>query len=98
MAMSTTAVITPMSNPYDNVWNGKFKGPDGGVVDGMDIDTFEVRWDENILQPGQFSAAVVLGNAGSSPNDAELIAVAYIIISFRSDVTSGGTISYLVRG
>jgi hypothetical protein len=24
--------------------------------------------------------------------------VVYIIVSFRSDVTSGGTLSYLVRG
>jgi hypothetical protein len=86
------------SNPYENVWNGKFEGPTGSEVDGIDIDTFQVRWDENILEPDQFSATVVLGNASSSPYDAELIVVVYIIISFRSDVTSGGTISYLVRG
>jgi hypothetical protein len=86
------------SNPYDNVWNGKFRGPDGSVVDGIDIDTFQVRWDADVLNEGDFSADVVLGNASDEPNDAELIMVVYIIISFRSDVTSGGTISYLVKG
>jgi len=86
------------SNPYDNVWNGKFRGSGGGEVDGIDVDTFQIRWDDNILQEGDFSADVVLGNASDDPNDAELIMVTYIIISFRSSVTSGGTISYLVKG
>jgi hypothetical protein len=86
------------SNPYDNVWNGKFIGPDGSVVDGIDIDTFQVTWASGVLQQGDSSAEVVLGNASPDPNDAELIMVVYIIVSFRSDVTSGGTLSYLVRG
>lgn len=86
------------SNPYDNVWNGKFKGPDGSVVDGIDIDTFEVSWASGALEPGDSSADIVLGNASTAPGDAELIMVVYVIVSFRSDVTSGGTLSYLIRG
>jgi hypothetical protein len=86
------------SNPYENVWNGKFLGPDGNVVDGIDIDTFQVSWSSGVLTEGDFSADVVLGNASTSPNDAELIMVVYIIVSFRSSITSGGTLSYLVRG
>jgi hypothetical protein len=80
-------------NPYDNVWNGQSVG----ITPGIDIDTFQVEWDDDVLEKGDTSADVVLGNASDKPGDAELIMLVYIIISFRSSVTSGGTISYLVK-
>jgi hypothetical protein len=83
------------SNPYDNVWNSQSVGLS---ANGIDIDTFQVSWSSGVLQEGDSSADVVLGNASPDPNDAELIMVAYIIVSFRSSITSGGTLSYLVRG
>ena len=79
----------------NNVWNSQSPGLD---ANGVDIDTFHVTWSSGLLQPGDTSAEVSLGNASSDERDAELIMLVYIIISFRSETTSGGSISYLIRG
>jgi hypothetical protein len=81
-------------NP-NNVWNSQSSGLD---ANGIDIDNFDVTWSSGLLEPGDTSAWVVLGNASSNPSAAELIMLVYIIISFRSETTSGGSISYLIRG
>jgi hypothetical protein len=83
------------SNPYDNVWNSQSPGL---AANGVDIDTFQVTWISALLEPGDTAAWVVLGNASPYSGDAELIMLVYIIISFRSSTTSGGSISYLIRG
>jgi len=84
---------TPLSDgtsPYNtnNVWNSNSVGL---TVPGVDIDTFHVTWSGGILESGDTSAQVDLptGNDGFT--------LIYIIISFRSETTSGGTISYLIR-
>jgi len=82
-------------NDPNNVWNSQSTGLDAS---GIDIDNFDITWSSGLLQPGDTSAWVMLGNASSNPSDAELIMVVYIIISFRSDTTSGGIISYLITG
>lgn len=79
----------------NNVWNSQSPGL---AANGVDIDTFQVTWSSGLLEPGDTAAWVVLGNASSNPNDAELIMLVYTIISFRSETTSGGSISYLIRG
>jgi hypothetical protein len=79
----------------NNVWNSQSPGL---AANGVDIDTFQVTWDSELLESGDTAAWVVLGNASSNPYDAELIMLVYIIISFRSETTSGGSISYLIRG
>jgi hypothetical protein len=79
----------------NNVWNSQSPGL---AANGVDIDTFQVTWTSALLEPGDTAAWVVLGNASSNPNDAELIMLVYIIISFRSETTSGGSISYLIKG
>ena len=80
----------PLSNsesPANNVWNSRSPGL---IEDGIDIDTFEVTYPT--IQPGDALAQVDLDTGMDSWN------LVYIILSFYSEVTSGGTISYLVRG
>ncbi len=78
------------TSPYNtnNVWNSKSVGL---AVPGVDIDTFYVSWSSQILRPGDTWAQVDLptGNDGFT--------LVYIILSFRSTVTTGSTISYLIR-
>jgi len=78
----------------NNVWNSQSPGL---AANGVDIDTFQVTWSSGLLEPGDTAAWVVLGNASSNPNAAELIMLVYTVISFRSETTSGGSISYLIR-
>jgi len=81
----------------NNVWNGQSVGL---TASGIDIDNFNVTWDWALghdLEPGKTSAKVSLGNASTNPSDAELIMVVYVIISFRSETTTGGALSYLIR-
>ncbi|NWF78391.1 MAG: hypothetical protein HXY36_07390 [Chloroflexi bacterium] len=82
------------SNP-NNVWNSQSPGL---AANGVDIDTFQVPWSSGLLEPGNTSAWVELGNSSSNPLDGELIVLVYIIMSFRSSTTSGGSISYLIEG
>jgi len=80
-------------NP-NNVWNSQSTGLDAS---GIDIDNFDVTWSSGLLEPDDTAAWVVLGNASSNPSAAELIMLVYIIISFRSETTSGGSITYLIK-
>jgi hypothetical protein len=73
----------------NDVWNSWSVGL---TEDGIDIDTFHVTWGSGLLEPGDTSAEVDLPTATDSWN------LVYIILSFRSETTAGGTISYLIRG
>ena len=84
----------------DNVWNGYPQPPATGLVDGVDIKTFNIKWDTNgngvldsgdLLHPGDTSARIDMPTNDDSWN------LVYIILSFRSSVTSGGSVSYLIR-
>ena len=77
------------SSSPNNVWNSQSLGI--SALGGVDIDTFYVTWASNLLKTGYTSAHINL----PSPGDG--ITLSYIILSFRSTVTTGGTISYLVR-
>ncbi len=78
----------------NNVWNSKSL-----VIseDGIDIDTFYIPWGDPpdyssiFLEPQDTSATVVLQTETDSWN------LIYIIISFRSDAVTGGTVTYLIR-
>jgi hypothetical protein len=61
------------------------------VLDGMDIKTFVILWESGLLSPGATSARIDL------PTQTDQWNLVYIILSFRSSVTSGGSISYLIR-
>jgi hypothetical protein len=59
--------------------------------DGVDIKTFVILWESGLLQPGATSAHIDL------PTQTDQWNFVYMILSFRSSVTSGGTISYLIK-
>jgi len=86
-----------MSNdesPSDNVWNSESPGL---AVPGVDIDTFYIEWDDGIINPADTSAQVDLP-ARSHGSGSDGFNLVYIILSFRSEITTGGTVSYLIRG
>jgi hypothetical protein len=62
------------------------------TADGVDVDTFYITWASNLLQAGATSAEIDLPTLDDSWN------LVYIILSFRSETTTGGTITYLIRG
>jgi hypothetical protein len=57
----------------------------------VDIKTFVILWESGLLQPGATSAHIDL------PTQTDQWNFVYMILSFRSSVTSGGTISYLIK-
>lgn len=73
----------------DNVWNSYSQT--GGAADGIDLKTFTIPWSSGLIHSGDTSARVDVPTAVDSWN------FIYMIISFRSSVTSGGSISYLIR-
>jgi hypothetical protein len=84
---STTSNGNSQSNP-NNVWNSKsFPALNAS---GVDVDTFTVNYP--MIKPGDTSAQVVMYTQTDSWN------LVYMILSFRSSITTGGTMSYLVRG
>ena len=72
----------------DNVWNSYSQT---GLSDGVDIKTFTIPWASGLLNAGDTSARIDL------PTQIDAWNLVYMIFSFRSSVTSGGTISYLIR-
>jgi len=79
--------LSNAKSPWYNVWNSASPGL---TVDGIDIDTFTIEYPT--IKPGDTSAQVDLPTQTDSWN------LVYIILSFRSTITTGGTISYLIRG
>ena len=73
----------------DNVWNSKSLEIS---EDGIDIDTFIVTWGDGLLEAGDTSAQVDMWTDVDSWN------LVYIILSFRSETVTGGTVTYLIRG
>jgi Tfp pilus assembly protein PilX len=80
------------STAPNNVWNGKSTV---FTADGVDVDTFYVPWgsplSNGLIKPGDTSAHIDLCTAQDNWN------LVYIILSFRSEATTGGSVSYLIR-
>jgi Tfp pilus assembly protein PilX len=72
----------------DNVWNSYSQS---GLSDGVDIKTFNVTWASGLLHAADTSARIDL------PTQVDAWNLVYMIFSFRSSVSSGGSISYLIR-
>jgi Tfp pilus assembly protein PilX len=72
----------------DNVWNSYSQG---GLSDGVDIKTFNITWASGLLHAGDTSARIDM------PTQVDAWNLVYMIFSFRSSVSSGGSISYLIR-
>jgi hypothetical protein len=79
----------PPVNPQNNVFNSYSNSLDDPYLSGVDIDTFDVS---KCVAPADSSAQVILDNGE------EIYNLVYIILSFRSQVTSGGVLGYLIRG
>jgi hypothetical protein len=82
-------------NPQYNVWNGKSSGLGGQIIDGVDIDSFNVS--SPIIYPGDTSAQVRLGTGIDNWN------LIYILLSFRTEYgaltpNATGFISYTYGG
>jgi hypothetical protein len=74
--------------PWNDVWNSNSVGMSAA---GVDVDTFYVTWISNILETGDTWAQVDIPTSGDG------FTLVYVILSFRSSTTSGGSISYLIR-
>jgi hypothetical protein len=76
-------------NP-NNVWNGRSTGSASSQA-GIDVDTFSILWSDSLLQQGDTSATLNLYTSGDG------YVTIYKILSFRSKITTGGSIGYLIR-
>ena len=65
----------------------------GGYLNapGVDIDTFHIPWSAGLVQQNDTTAAINIYTNGDG-----LVSI-YVIASFRSSVTSGGSVSYLIK-
>jgi len=72
-----------------NVWNSYSNVLGGTAVNGVDIDDFDMS---SCIKPYDSSATVTVGSKYDIYN------VVYIFLSFRSSITTGGTLSYLIKG
>ncbi len=80
--------MSNIASPENNVWNSDSPGL---AVPGVDIDTFDITWDSGILAPGDTSVQIDI------PTGTDGFTITYIIFSFRSDITTGGTVVFLIR-
>ena len=82
-----TVINNASANPH-NVLNSKSLGLS---APGIDLDTFHIKWSDNLLFKGDTSANINI----HTENDGYV--VIYLILSFRSTSTTGGTLSYLIK-
>ena len=75
----------PPDNPEDNVFNSYSNAIPDQDTDGADIDTFELP--DGCILPYDTSAEVTLTTSQ------EIYVLVYIVLSFRSDLTTGGIIT-----
>ena len=75
----------PPDNPEDNVFNSYSNAIPDQDTDGADIDTFELP--DGCILPYDTSAEVTLTTTQ------EIYVLVYIVLSFRSDLTTGGIIT-----
>ena len=78
------------SSPDPDVWNGQ--SYPGTYEEGVDIDTFELLWADNILTPGDNVLHVDMYGEDDCWN------LVYFIISVRSETVTGGTSHYVIHG
>jgi hypothetical protein len=71
----------------NDVWNGQSLGMG---AEGVDIDTFYVTWSSGLLSSGDTSAQLDIYT------DVDIWNLVYVILSFRSETTTGGITSYSI--
>jgi hypothetical protein len=82
--------LTNPSCEVNDVWNGR--SYPGTFTEGVDIDTFELKWNDNIITPGDNELQVDLYSLNDAWN------LVYFIISIRSETVTTGTTHYLIYG
>ena len=82
--------LTNPSSEINDVWNGR--SYPGTFNEGVDIDTFELEWDDGILTPGDTELQVDMLSLNDAWN------LVYFIISIRSETVTSGTTHYTIRG
>jgi len=71
--------------------NDAFNSESPGITaPGVDIDTFHITWSDNIVKQGDTQADINIYTNGDG-----LVSI-YVIASFRSSITTGGSVSYLI--
>jgi hypothetical protein len=86
------------SNP-NNVWNSEWIDQSTGnicSIPGIDVDTFHIKWGDNVggvrlINTGDTSGTLNLTTHGDG------YVLIYTILSFRSEATTGGSLSYLIK-
>lgn len=76
------------ASPWNDVWNGA--SPDM-TNPGIDVDTFEVLWEDGYLRPGDTSLHLDMWSGTDAWN------FIYLIISVRSETTTSGTTHYFIN-
>jgi hypothetical protein len=74
-------------SPWNNVWNGESPGM---TYAGVDIDTFEILWEDQIFVPDDTSVHLDMVSNQDAWN------FIYFIISVRSETVTGGTSHYVI--
>jgi len=82
-----TCTNNSATNPND-AWNSRSYGLN---LDGIDIDTFSITWASHILETDDVEADVDVVTSYDG------IHIIYVILSFRSEITTGGTITFLIH-
>jgi hypothetical protein len=80
--------LSDADNPSTNVWNSVSRIA-GTLISGIDIDTFNIS--KTIIKPGDSEATVVMHT------DTDAWNWIYMILSFRSKITSGGIMMFDIR-
>ncbi len=80
--------LSDADNPANDVCNSKSRIPPvtGTLIDGIDIDTFSIA--NGIVQPNDTEAQV------NFETGTEVLNVVYVILSFRSNISTGGILIY----
>jgi hypothetical protein len=78
-------------NPANNVWNARSNVLGGAYTDdGIDIDTF-VTGGGTIIVPGDTEAVITI------PTGTDVWNLIYIMLSFSSEISTGGVIDYSIK-
>ncbi|MFA5065764.1 MAG: hypothetical protein WC566_09915 [Dehalococcoidia bacterium] len=80
--------LSDADNPANDVCNSQSRIPpvSGTLVDGIDIDTFSIA--NGIVQPNDTEAQV------NFRTGTEVLNIVYVILSFRSNISTGGILIY----
>jgi hypothetical protein len=85
IAVNGTTLPGDTDNPSSNVWNSQSRIA-GTLLKGIDIDTFNIS--KTIIRPGDNQASIALDT------DTDAWNLVYMILSFRSKLTTGGMLIY----